>query len=663
MPNNERGILGIDAGGTFTDLALVTERDSRVIACAKIPTRAFDMAGTIEKGLDLILRQIEPDWVKAVNLATTHATNAIVEGKLRQSALVLIGYSADSVLKFEREKRFGADLVYQVGGGHDARGDEAEPFDEEGFNKLCDDMLRKVESVALSSFFSVRNPSHELRAKEIVLARSPKTHVTCGHELASDLDAFKRATTAALNAGLIPIIINFLDSVEKMCKAKGLNAPITVVRGDGTLVGVGWARAHPIETVLSGPAASAVGAGFLAGARIFEHPSCVVDMGGTTTDIIYLDRSGRPAVGACGTTIGGHKTLVKSIDIYTFGLGGDSRVRLDAVRKLRIGPGRVRPICSAADEFPKIKDMLRNLASDETQQEPLVVFETTGAFRGDLTDFEKRTLDRLKSGPNTLQAIAEKEQSFYLTALYVDKMEQKGLVSYAGFTPTDALHVLGRLGKWDAEASHIAARILAPDKKEPPQYMCGQICREAARLAAKNILRKNLIDRLGGLKDGGEGDRIIDLALSENEESVVKPDIKANLIGVGAPAWAFVRGAGRMLSQDTLVPENASVAGAAGAAVGTFSQRYAILISPLPNGLHRSHLPVGVKDFECLEEAVEQSESVMRDWLSGLSKRAGARRPVINVRREDEEAWIAGGTRKMHLWTQLYFEAADEAEE
>lgn len=663
MPRNERGVLGIDAGGTFTDLALVAENGSRVIACAKIPTRAFDMAGTIEKGLDLILRQIEPDWVKAVNLATTHATNAIVEGKLRQSALVLIGYSADSVLKFEREKQFGTDLVYQVGGGHDARGDEAEPFDEEGFNKLCDDMLRKVESVALSSFFSVRNPSHELRAKDIILARSPKTHVTCGHELAADLGAFKRATTAALNAGLIPIIIGFLDSVENMCKAKGLDAPVTIVRGDGTLVGVRWARAHPIETVLSGPAASAVGAGFLAGTRIFERPACVADMGGTTTDIIYLDRSGRPSIGAGGTTIGGHKTLVKSIDIYTFGLGGDSRVRLDAERKLRIGPGRVRPICSAAYEFPKIKDMLQNLASDETQQEPIVVFEATGAFLGELTDFEKRTLERLKSGPHTLQAIAEKEQSLYLTALYVDKMEQKGLVGHAGFTPTDALHVLGRLNKWDADASRIAALILGRDKNESPQDMCGRICRETARLAAKNILRKKLIDRLGGLENGGEGDRIVDLALSENAESVVKPDIKATLIGVGAPAWAFVKDAGRMLSQETLVPENAGVAGAAGAAVGTFSQRYATLISSLPNGLYRSHLPVGVADFECLEEAVERSESVMRDWLFDLSKRAGARHPVINVRREDEEAWIAGGTRKIHLWTQLYFEAVDEARE
>ena len=113
----QRGILGIDAGGTFTDLAFWGEKDGAVVASAKTRTMHSDLAGTIRNGLEIILKEVKPEQIKAFNLATTLATNAIVENKLRPGALFLIGYDRDIADKYYRGKKFGTDLVYMIDGG------------------------------------------------------------------------------------------------------------------------------------------------------------------------------------------------------------------------------------------------------------------------------------------------------------------------------------------------------------------------------------------------------------------------------------------------------------------------------------------------------------------------------------------------------------------
>lgn len=389
----QRGILGIDAGGAFTDLAFWGEKDGAVVASAKTRTMHSGLAGTIRNGLEIILKEVKPEQIKAFNLATTLATNAIVENKLRPGALFLIGYDRDIADKYYKEKKFGTDLVYMIDGGHDPKGNEAAVFGEEAFRDSCDKMPPYVETAGVSSFFSVRNPSHELRARDILHEKRPDVHVTCGHELASELDALKRATTAALNAGLIPIVMELLDSVESVCAFFGIHVPIMIVRSDGSLVSVEWARVHPIETILSGPAASSIGACYLAGAVNFSRGSCVFDIGGTTTDIIYLDGRGRPMLGTEGTTVGGHKTLIKSIDIYTFGLGGDSRVRFSKERKLLIGPRRVMSLCSAAADEPRVVGCLEGMIADGNCRESRLSYsKVKGGVRAESSkrEFSKR---------------------------------------------------------------------------------------------------------------------------------------------------------------------------------------------------------------------------------------------------------------------------------
>ncbi|MEG1824755.1 MAG: hydantoinase/oxoprolinase family protein [Cloacibacillus sp.] len=656
----KKGILGIDAGGTFTDLVFFEDTEAGVVAKVKTPTLHDDLIMTIENGLRLILQQIHPEQVQAVNLATTLATNAIVEGKLRSSALILIGYADDIVEKYKTEKKFGTDFVYQVKGGHDAKGNENAAFDEEAFVKICKDELHNVSTVAISAYFSVRNPSHELRARELVCDLRPDIVVTCGHELATDLDALKRATTVALNAGLIPIIIDLLNSVAKVCGKYGVVAPIMVVRGDGSLVSMDWARVHPIETVLSGPAASALGACYLSRAAERKNRSCVVDIGGTTTDIIYLNKDGRPALSTDGITVGGHRTLVKSIDILTFGLGGDSRVRFSKKQELLIGPGRVRSLCSAASEYPVISEYLEELSTRSIQQEPLIVFKGSEALA--VTFFEKNILSMLQDGPLPVNKLLENERLFNMAMVQLDEMEQRGLIQFAGFTPTDALAVLGKISKWDRRASEFGARILMAETRDTTEDICREICEKVSRLAAKNVFMKSLSKELFHYAKGGDGERLIDYALSPalNGASAIQLKLNADLIGVGAPSWAFIEKSAELLARRSILPTDAEVAGAVGAAVGTFYLRYAVLIAPLQAGGYRAHLPMEIRDFEVLEEAVLCVINDVCPWLTERAKNAGAKIPLISYQREDEDVRIAGGARKVHLCTHIYFTVTEQ---
>ena len=660
------GILGIDAGGTFTDLAFISGTDSTVEAWAKTPTLHNNLLKTIESGLQLIYKQIDINRIKGVNLATTLATNAIVENKLRPCGLILIGYSDELVDKALKTNKFGTNNVLQINGGHDPNGNEVAPLDIDKLERNIDKILAEVESVAISGYFSVRNPKHELQVRDIIRAKSPSTYITCGHELASDLDAILRATTASLNAGLIPIVIDLFSSVKGTFKKYGVDVPISIVRSDGSLVGVEWANEHPIETILSGPAASSIGACHLAKAKGFKRPSWVVDIGGTTTDIIYLDQNGKPGLGTEGTTVGGRKTLIKSIDIYTFGLGGDSRVRLDN-NEIIVGPRRVKSICSSASEINGINRALQHLININTIYDPLILLPNTECKAE--TSFEKRVIQTIDKKFTTPDMVITEKRFANMEYITMDEMESKGIILYSGFTPTDALHVLGKLNKWDVSASNLAAQLLCRGKISNIE-LSKRVCKEVVRKVALNVIKKGYlrINSKGNLKVDTIKDfeSFINIGLLSREMQVGAPQmnfkLNAALIGVGAPAWAFIEEVGQLLGEKSYLPEHADVAGAVGAAVGTFSLRYSVLITPMRDGKFRAHMPDGIVDYIELKIAVDEAVKYMKPWIIARAKKSGAIDPIVKFKQEDEEAWIAGGLRKVHLWTQLLFNVEDAAD-
>ncbi|GHV55305.1 hypothetical protein FACS1894216_17280 [Synergistales bacterium] len=423
-----------------------------------------------------------------------------------------------------------------------------------------------------------------------------------------------------------------------------------------------WAESHPVETVVSGPSASAMGARFLAAAGDTGRVSWVVDIGGTTTDIIRLDEAGSPSVKNEGADIGGHKILIKTIDIRTFGLGGDSRVLRQRDGALRIGPRRVIPLAAAAAAFPGLDELLDELEHGKPRgREPLIVLpgrETTAE-----NAIEERIASKLRDGPSTLERLGEGESigAAHSMGQLVDKLDERGLVKIAAFTPTDALVALNKLGRWERGASLIGARILASHPARPveEEAFCGEVCEAVSKLISREIFVKAL-DKVKYSRVA-EGEDLIELGLRRTSAGPeVSLKLNGNVIGVGAPAWAFMPEAAAMLGETAIQPADFAVAGAVGAAVGTFFLRHTLLITPLlAAGGFRVHLPDGIRDFEELEESVSASVEFMIPWLKDLAARAGGVSPNIEWTRRDEIARVSGGTLPIHLWTQILFSVKD----
>lgn len=657
------GILGIDAGGTFTDLAFLDGTDYSILTKAKTPTLHDDLVSTIKNGLEMILEQIDASRIRSFNLATTLATNAIVEHKLRPAALVLIGYERPLLEQAVSDQAFDTPYVISISGGHDNRGEELAPLDEEQLRREIKSLPKEIKGIAVSGFFSIRNTSHELRATELIRELRPDMSISYGHDLSPGLNSIKRATTTLLNAGLIPIVMELLSSVEKVCREKQIHVPITVVRGDGTVVGAKWAKLHPVEMILSGPAASACGGCFLAEAKKEKRPSWVVDIGGTTTDIIHLDANGSPALLEEGAEVAGHKTLVRAIDIHTFGLGGDSRVILKQDGSLTLSNRRVRPLCSLASEYPEVLQELQKLKNLNHMGEPLFLSMGEGTPGNEV---ETLILRKLKKGPLSKSSLLKRVRLLAKHHKQLDIMEEKGLIHYAAFTPTDALHVLEKLNKWDRQASLLGAELLADiSGNGSAEDVAAQVCDFAVKTICVSLFKKSFSTSGMALEDGQEGEQMIKYALNGNKGATtsscrIQLGLNAMLIGAGAPSWAFIPSIGTFLQEEAVLPADTDVAGAVGAAVGSFSMTYPVRIMIAKDHLSfRVHYPSGTADFDDIEKAVDFSCQFMKPWLTKRAREAGAEHPQITYVRDDAPAYIGGQENKIPLWTTLSFMVAN----
>jgi len=356
-------LLGIDTGGTYTDAVLYDEASGRVAAASKALTTRHDLAVGIRGAAASVLEGsgVDPATIALVSLSTTLATNALVEGQGGRVGLVLIGFDEAAASRGGIAEALRGDPCIRIGGGHDAAGHPCEALDLAALDRALPGVADSADAFAVAGMFAVRNPEHEIVVRDRLRERTGRP-VTCGHELSSRLDGPRRAMTCVLNARLVPIIQRLLEAADRSFRALGVSAPTMVVRGDGALVGAEVARLKPVETILSGPAASLVGASHLTG----ERDALVSDIGGTTTDYALL-AGGRPRIDADGATVGGFRTMVEAVAMRTVGLGGDSEVRWEAGgggaggaggagsdQRLLIGPRRLVPLSLLATEYPDL---------------------------------------------------------------------------------------------------------------------------------------------------------------------------------------------------------------------------------------------------------------------------------------------------------------------
>ncbi len=338
-------IIGLDVGGTHTDAVLIGE--GRILRHAKVPTDPCNLFDCVLTGLEKVTDGVPPEAIRRAVLSTTLTTNAMAEGKLAKTGVVVSAGPGIDPANF----RIGSHY-FRVSGSIDHRGREIQPLVEDEIKQIAHKFLvEEVRQVAIVSKFSVRNPKHELEIAEIL--RSSCDHMVLGHRISANLNFPRRIATAWLNAAIQPLHRRFFEAVRYSLNKKGFEIPIFVLKADGGTIGFDASIDVPEQTILSGPAASVMGALPFASEA---GDTLVVDVGGTTTDMAIL--VGRtPLLDPLGGEIGGHKTLIRSLKTRSIALGGDSVVTV-VDGELQIGPERHGPAMAYGGPSPTPTDCL-----------------------------------------------------------------------------------------------------------------------------------------------------------------------------------------------------------------------------------------------------------------------------------------------------------------
>jgi N-methylhydantoinase A/oxoprolinase/acetone carboxylase beta subunit len=572
-----------------------------------------DLLAGIRNSIDGLDKEYLKD-VKMVSISTTLATNTILEKNGYPVGLILVG-------DYEIPEKLNVDFYTVVKGGHDHHGAELLPLDMEAVEAFVSRVKDKVSAFAVSSYFSIRNPVHELAIKTRIqeLTGLP---VVCGHELSLDLGAYERGITAYLNAQLIPIANQFIRSIKEEISARGMNARLLMLKCDGSVVGINEALEKPIESIFSGPAASLIGASYLSGL----DTCAVIDVGGTSTDVSMLE-NGLPELCSEGAVVGGWQTKVKAIRMETSAMGGDSHVWVRNM-KINIGPRRVIPLCVASVRYPGFLEALKKgrvpgAMHLEENVQPTKFFIRTGVEALNLGKLEQEIFNRIGAFPTSLNDIFWETQKTLYPGLF-DSLIRKRLIQAIGFTSTDALHVLGEYTTWDREASKVGAKLLERYTQIDHVKLCKQIKKDVARNMALNLMAFIL---------KGIPSREIEKILLSDRFTQFR--MKIPVVLIGGPVVAYVEELKQIIDADIIVPEYAEVGNAVGAVVGKGIKRIEILIkSTYSKDRKRLILlfsPKGRETFGNYPEALEYADTLGRSLVMEYMTEAGLDKGQIQI--------------------------------
>ncbi|MCH7881200.1 MAG: hydantoinase/oxoprolinase family protein [Proteobacteria bacterium] len=637
--------LGIDTGGTFTDAVLVDD-DKRIVAAQKSLTTRFDLTVGIGDAIASLPANLL-EQVTMVSLSTTLTTNSVVEDLGAPVCILLPGYNEAQVKQSGLLEILPAHLVIRLEGGFDAVGKEHQALDEDTARTAILKLQDQVSAFAISSMFGTRNSGHENRLKALVTELTGMP-VICGHELASSLGAPRRALTVALNARMVPAIKELIASVKKILERHAIEAPLMIVKGDGSLESAENAVEKPIGTVLSGPAASVIGACELSGLK----NAIVVDMGGTTTDVAIV-RNGQPELCADGAKIGDWRPMIEAVRVNSVGLGGDSEVRFGGHKGLSIGPRRVVPTSLLAhlhpEIIPKLKTQLDGMVSASSNRFVLRL-ENNQALLSQLSRVERGAWDALSDNPIELDAIVLENRGY---ARALARLKRLGLAIYSGFTPTDAVHVLGINSHWNSEAAELSARLWMRQMR----YLYGygswevdnvkQACTQVYELVNLTISRLlievglNESDLASSTRTSGVTELLTRMILGTRKTNGADPLFKLDfasdypIVAVGAPAASYYRDVADALQIGLHLPDHADVANAFGAVIGSVVQRVQVTVTQPQHGtfcLFKNDEP---QIFTTLEEAKKCAVELVIREAEEKAISAGAKNPKVSLSYED----------------------------
>jgi len=610
--------IGIDTGGTNTD-AVALDFDTKVImGTSKALTTREDLSVGILAALD----QLPPNLVheaELVALSTSLATNACVEDKGGSAKLIFFGGYPDIIDNYGADYGLpSASEIYIQPSFTDIEGGREREPDWDKFKAAIsapENGFYGLGGVGIVELNAMRNGAViEKKAKELFL-QVHDTPVACGSELFSELNSLQRSSSTLLNARLFPEIQGFLNAINLALKERDVQAPVVVIRSDGSLMAEDYTYSCPVETLLCGPAASAIGSTYLA----FEPNTVLVDMGGTTTDIAFI-RNGVPVEVEGGVRIGKWRTFVNGLYFKTFGLGGDSAVHYYH-NQFHLEDYQVVPLCVAATRYPQITENLQYLVDHPNKhtkflhEHYILLKDITENPR--YTEDEKAFCAALQEGPLILRKAAASIPGKDIYSLDVSRLLREGVVQLCGLTPTDIMHIKGDFTLFDTRTAKLAATFVARNIDSSVDQLCDMVYEEVRRRLYVNIV-KALIENQDTYKARirketasisstsisssktadvdlsdpsmeAELDRIINESYQMAKEGADYPYISLGfttdftLTGVGAPIRLFLGEVASLLGTTAVIPEHYEVANALGAIVSKVSVVKTVEIGPCWN--------------------------------------------------------------------------------
>ena len=623
--------IGIDTGGTYTD-AVVVDTSSRnkipsnskasthtktasntIIADVKALTTHGNLSIGISEALSkalIIAKQNSPDEfrladVTVVCLSTTLATNALVEGQGSSLGVFTLGFNDAMVERTEISSAIPEALVVNIKGGHVYTGKEQQALDTDAIREALKGPMGQLDAFAVAGHYAVRNPSHERQAQQLISDITGAT-VTASCDLSDSLNGPRRALTAAFNAKIVSLIVQLENAVRASMTQLGLNAPIMIVKGDGSIASADSVMQTPIETILSGPAASVIGARYLTG----ETDFLISDIGGTTTDVATV-KQGWPALNEAGADVGGYRTLVKAIDMKTMGLGGDSEVDIGALLKLSLLSHRALPLSMLATRWPHIeKELGLALTAESGMRSAIQYLLLMPSDSTDFSEYEKEFIGLLSIDKPVLyrQVVASAKDRSCLRRLI-----NRGVVRMSGFTPSDAAHVLGYQSQWNTQAAKFSAELLGRATGRVTSKNKNHDIKALAEEVYDAVVDKStrlLMEQLSGLAFD-ENDALIKAAANGgNRINNLQVQLHSRLpiVAVGGPAKIFYPSVGERLGQKVIVPECSHVANAVGAAISSVKSSVTIEITQHEGGMYLIHTKDKVLNEASATRALEKAK-------------------------------------------------------
>lgn len=320
-------ILGIDVGGTHTDSVLMQDRN--IIRKSKVLTDKNDILGCVMRATQAVVTPDDIKKLKRIVLSTTISTNAVAQNQLEPVGLIVMNGPGVSPKDLPL-----SDKAHFIAGYMNHRGIEAEAVNEDELAALKEQFAKdRIDNLAVIGKFSTRNPVHEQEVSAFFADQA--AHVSLGHHQSGVLNFPRRIATTYLNSAIWRLHSRMIDQLESYLHELGADVPLFILKADGGTIGVKQSRLYPVQTILSGPAATIMGVlPFVSS----TGDSVSIDIGGTTTDIA-LFADGAPLLEPKGVEIEGHKTLIRGLLTHSMALGGDSHVQV-VDGKLQIGPER-----------------------------------------------------------------------------------------------------------------------------------------------------------------------------------------------------------------------------------------------------------------------------------------------------------------------------------